>query len=323
MKFLGISIIIATWNGRGLLEKNLPSLFRVLGNYGGSSEVIVVDDAGTDDTETFLRECYPEVHYLRLPANVGNGQAMNEGARISQYEIIFFLDNDVTVTNDFLETLIPHFGDPDVFAAGSRAILAPEDLGPFQFPRVRFRFGIFWYYYESLPADWEDPVVVLFASAGHAAFRRSMFEELKGFDLLYGRFYLEDLDLCYRAWKKGWKSLTDPRSHVVHQAAGTIRRILSENQIKRRQWRNRFLFTWKNLHSPSLMVEHFLLTFPAVMVSPLLGKGVFTLGFLDALGHFGKAWQRRKEVLGEMVLSDHEVLDVLKPYQKGEGENVA
>ena len=178
----GVSIIIATWNGRGLLQKNLPVLFKALATYEGLSEVVVVDDAGTDDTERLLKDQFPNVRYHRLALNVGNGQAMNEGAKISRHEILYFLDNDVSVTEPFLKTLIPHFEDPSLFAVGSRSITSSEDPGPLQFPRVKFRFGIFWYYYETLPPIWGKSVSTLFASAGHGAFRRKMFEELEGFD---------------------------------------------------------------------------------------------------------------------------------------------
>ena len=323
MTLPGISVIIATWNGKGLLEKNLPALFKALENYQGVSEVIVVDDAGTDDTRSFLKNRHPAVRYFRLPVNVGNGQAMNEGAKVSRYEVLFFLDNDVTVTEDFLETLIPHFEDPKIFSAGSRSISSSQDPGPFQFPRVRFRWGIFWYYYETLPSQWERPVPALFASAGHAAFRRKMFEQLEGFDQLYGRFYLEDLDLCYRAWKRGWTSLIDPRSRVVHEAAGTIRKILSEEEIQRRQWRNRFLFTWKNIHSPSLILQHLVWTPVESLMLPFMGKKVFTLAFLEALGHAGRACQRRRWVKRQALLSDNEVLRKLGCYQENENRNAS
>ncbi len=315
MAFPGVSVIITTWNGKALLEKNLPSLFKALGAYAGLSEVVVVDDAGDDDTEIFLKSRYSQVRYLRLPVNIGNGQAMNEGAKISRYEIIYFLDNDVTVTEDFLEDLIPHFEDPLLFAVGSRSISSASDPGPFQVPRVRFRLGIFWYYYEALSPLEDKPVMTLFASAGHAAFRRDLFEALGGFDKLYGRFYLEDLDLGYRAWRRGWKSLIEPRSRVIHEAAGTIRKILSEKEIQRRQWRNRFLFTWKNIHSPSLTVQHLLLTPLAVFLLPLAGKAVFTLGFLDALPSLPKALRKRRIARQESLLTDLDVLAKIGPLE--------
>jgi GT2 family glycosyltransferase len=135
-----------------------------------------------------------------------------------------------------------------------------------------------------------------------------MFEELGGFDDLYGRFYLEDLDLCYRAWKRGWTCLIEPKSRVIHETAGTIGKILSEEEIQQRQWRNRFLFTWKNLHSRSLMTQHFLLTPLACAVLPFMKKKVFTLGFLEALRHFGEAWQKRKGARREARVSDKAVL---------------
>ena len=321
MKMTGISIVIATWNGKPLLEKNLPSLFKALENYKGPSEVIVVDDAGTDETDRFISKAYPQILFKKLPSNIGNGQTLNRGAEMAHQDILYFLDNDVEVTEDFLVPLMDHFEDPDLFSAGSRYILSPRHTGSFEVPRVNFRFGIFWYYYEALPPDSEKSVLALFASAGHSAFRRSMFEALGGFDDLYGRFYLEDLDLCYRAWKRGWTSLIDPRSRVIHETAGTIRKILSEREIQRRQWRNRFLFTWKNIHTPSLILEHLFLTPFASLVLPFMGKSVFTLGFLDALGYWDQAWQKRQQARREGLLSDREVLKRVGPYREGENKN--
>lgn len=315
----GVSIIIATWNGKTFLQKNLPPLFHALSCYDGPYEVIVVEDAGTDDTDRFISENYPQILFRRLQTNIGNGQALNRGAEMAHHEILYFLDNDVEVTSEFLTPVIRHFDDPFVFGVGSRSIERPsKPPGPLQLPRVKFRYGIFWYYYETLIQEADLPVPALFASAGHCAVSKEKFFSLGGFDPLYGRFYLEDLDLCYRAWKKGWKVMIEPESKVYHEAAGTIRKILSRREIERRQWRNRFLFTWKNIHTTCLLLQHVVFLPPELFFSPFFGKSSFSLGFLDALFHFKESLRKRTMAKKEALLSDCDVLEKVGPLSRYE-----
>ena len=69
------------------------------------------------------------------------------------------------------------------------------------------------------------PGPTLFASGGHSAYRRDRFLEMGGFDPLFAPFYWEDVDLCYRAWKRGWKILFEPRSAVLHDHQSTIGKV--------------------------------------------------------------------------------------------------
>ena len=312
----GVSIIIPTWNGKQLLARCLPPLLSAMPSFQGPWEIIVVDDAGTDDTGLFLGAKYPEVRYQKLPTNVGNGQALNHGAALARYELLFFLDNDVEVTPSFLDSLLPHFEDKDVFAVGCHAVERGNETGsPLFLPRVKMRYGIFWYYYETLPPDMQEPVPALFASAGHALFSRNKVDALGGFDELYGKYYLEDLDLCYRAWKKGWRSLVEARSKVYHEGAGTIGKVLTRRDIQRRQWRNRFLFTWKNIQDPSLLSRHLLFLIPELLLLPFLGKATFTQGFFDALPLLGSVPPKRRQAGDESILSDAEVLKRVGPFR--------
>jgi len=311
-----VSIIIATWNGKDYLKKYLPSLIAALSSYKGPWEIVVIDDAGEDDTEEFMRSQYPTIKYKKLPQNIGNGQALNRGAEVAKNEILYFLDNDVEVSKDFLDPLLGHFDDPKVFAVGSHSFeRPPASKGPLQLPRVKFRYGIFWYYYDESLRDSDEAVPVLFSSAGHCAVAKDKFFMLEGFDVLYGRFYLEDLDLCYRAWKKGWKVLVDPKSEVYHEAAGTISKILSRAQIQRRQWRNRFLFTWKNIHSFEWMLQHLIFLLPEILLLPFLGKLPFSLGLFDAIPHLKKSLGRREIAKKEATITDVEACREIGPIR--------
>lgn len=308
-------MIITSWNGRSLLERYLPTVMDALASYSGPWEVIVVDDAGSDDTDTWIAARYPKIRFERLSANVGNGQTMNRGAEMARHETLYFLDNDVAVSTGFLDPLLRHFEDPALFAVASRSIpRPPQPKGEFSVPRFKLKYGIFWYYYDTLPDAETRPISTLFATFAHCAVSRTKFFELGGFDTLYGRFYLEDLDICYRAWRKGWKVLADPRSEVHHETAGTIGKLLSRKQIERKLWGNRFLFTWKNVHAPAFWLQHLALLLPEVALLPFTGRLTFSLGFIDALPRLGEALRKRSLARAESRVTDADVLAHLGPF---------
>ena len=93
------------------------------------------------------------------------------------------------------------------------------------------------------------------AAADRAPSTARKFLELGGFDPLLAPFYLEDTDLGYMAWKRGWKVLYQPRSVVYHEHRGTIGKRFSEEQIQAVLKKNFLLFCWKNIHEwPRLAV---------------------------------------------------------------------
>ena len=84
------------------------------------------------------------------------------------------------------------------------------------------------------------------------------FLELGGFDDLLAPFYLEDTDLGYLAWKRGWKVLYQPGSMVFHEHRGTIGKRLRRGHKFRLLKKNFSLFWWKNIHEFPRLVSHFL-----------------------------------------------------------------
>ncbi len=306
----GISIIIPNWNGRRLLEKNLPFLAKALSLYSGSAETIVVDDGSTDGSSEFLLGSCPDVRVLSLTENKGFAYACNEGVKASKNEIIYLMNSDIRVQDNFIEPLIGHFKDDDVFAVSSVATPAsgPVSCDP-TMPRVKFKYGIFWYYYITVWKTGEPPAA-FFSSGGHSAFDKRKFVELGCFDDLYHPFYWEDADICYRAWKRGWKSLYEPESRVIHDHQSTIGANFKKEFIENINWRNRFLFTWKNLDTPSLWAQHlFFLPFELLFL-PLVGRGYFTKGFFSALKMLNKVIEKR-DTGGLKTLTDRQVLKIL------------
>ncbi|MBI5189862.1 MAG: glycosyltransferase family 2 protein [Nitrospirae bacterium] len=293
----GVSVIIPTWNGEPLLRRNLPALRSAMAGYVEPWEVIIVDDGGTDGTGAFVREEYPEFRLVSLKVNAGFGEACNTGVREARHGIVYLLNNDVEVRAGFLEPLVERLGMADAFAAGSVEV----DDGQYSLPRLRFSHGTFLHDYVLHDASDSSPAEVFFVSAGHAAYDRARFLELGGFDPLFRPYYWEDADICYRAWKMGWSSVYVPASAVTHWHGSTIGRM-DRSGVQRVHWRNRFLFTWKNLDSPALWLAHILALPFLLALMPLRGNAAYTAGFFMALGRIGEVKRKQGRLKDADVL---------------------
>jgi glycosyltransferase involved in cell wall biosynthesis len=117
----------------------------------------------------------------------------------------------------------------------------------------------------------EDLYPCFYGGGGSCAFDRRKFEELRGFDPLLRPFYLEDTDLGYLAWKRGWKVLYQPRSVVFHEHRGTIGKRFREDQIQSVLKKNYLLFAWKNIHEWRRLVSHLFFAWAGAILSLVFG----------------------------------------------------
>jgi len=321
-----VSIVIPNYNGKHLLEKNLQSVLAAAGSFG-SAEVIVVDDASSDGSVEWLNSVNcANLRICRLERNSGFAGACRAGASEANGEILYFLNTDIRTDADFLSHLVSHFNDPNIFAVASMAYDgAGENI-------VSARSGIKWKW--GMPdvdraarfdAQAASSSITLFASGGHSAYRKSMFFDMGCFDPLYSPFYWEDVDLGYRAWKRGWKIVFEPKSVVYHDHQGTIGKIFRLRVLSIMR-RNRFLFTWKNISDPTLLIRHVLALPFFLVIATLAGRRGVASGFFMALMSLPAVISaRRKRELEPRVLKDHDIsilfdniVDVFCPPRAGE-----
>lgn len=307
---IDVSIIIPNFNGRKLLKENLPILFSRLAAsaFSKSCEIIVVDDGSSDDSTAFMQENFPQIKLIALDKNYGFSYACDMGAKEAVGRIIYFLNTDIKVCEGFLEPLIPHFDKDDTFTVSSAEILVADraELEKEIFiPLVKFKWGVFWYWYECVPNEAGYSCEAFCVSAGHSAYDRKKFLELNGFDDIFRPFYAEDGDISWRAWKMGWKSLYEPKSRVQHICQGTIGKHYTNPDILRIHWKNRFLMTWKNLDSGFLLLKHFIFVIPVSLLCLVAGRSEFVAGFYSALKQLPELIKSRKrDRITVSVLSD-------------------
>jgi GT2 family glycosyltransferase/glycosyltransferase involved in cell wall biosynthesis len=266
-----VSIVLPNWNGRDLLEKFLPSVVAAA-RTNPANEIIVVDNGSTDGSADFLREQFPAVRLLALDRNLGFGGGSNAGFHAATNDIVVLLNTDMRVEPDFLAPLVAGFSDERVFAVSCQIFLSDpartrEETG---LTEARWREGAL-----RVRHRLDDSITGLYpcfyAGGGSSAFDRRKFLELGGFDPLLAPFYLEDTDLGYLAWKRGWKVLYQPRSIVYHEHRGTIGRHFSPAYIQAVYKKNFLLFAWKNIHEPRKTAAHFAFAFSDVALSALFG----------------------------------------------------
>src|SRR5258706_504275 len=265
------TVVIPNWNGRDLLAKYLPSVVEALSG-SPDNEIIVVENASTDGSAEFLREHFPSVKVLALDRNLGFGGGSNAGFREARNDVVVLLNSDMRVQPDFLEPLLQPFHDEKVFAVACQIYFTDP-------AKVREETGLTQGWWENgglRVRHRDDPAIAdaypcFYGGGGSCAFDRRKFLELGGFDELLRPFYLEDTDLGYLAWKRGWKVLYQPRSVVFHEHRGTIGGRFSQAQIDRVLKKNFILFCWKNIHDWPRLWSHFVFTFAGAILSLVFG----------------------------------------------------
>ena len=302
------SLVIPNWNGRDLLERFVPSWVAAISNHPGS-EILVVDNGSTDGSAEWLRANHPEIHVLALEKNLGFGGGSNAGFRAAKNEIVVLLNSDMRVEPDFLEPLLEGFADETVFAVSCQIFLGDKT-------KRREETGLTqaWWKDGGLRVTHrEDPAVDIpfpcfYGGGGSCAFDRARLLSLGGFDELLAPFYLEDTDLGYLAWKRGWKVLYQPASIVHHEHRGTIGKNFSNEYIQSVLQKNFILFTWKNIHDWRLLCSHFFFAFVSVVAGRTTGRGV-----LRAFGQLPGAARSRWRALSFAMISDTEAFRRTQP----------
>ena len=265
------SVVIPNWNGKDLLAKYLPSVVEALAG-NPENEIVVVDNGSTDGSADFVRTAFPHVKLIALPRNLGFGCGSNAGIRAARNDIVVLLNSDMRVAPGFLAPLLEGFRDPQVFSVACQIFFADTN-------KVREETGLTqgWWQDGGLRVRHRiDPAIddlfpCFYGGGGSCAFDRRKFLELGGFDPLLHPFYLEDTDLGYLAWKRGWKVLYQPRSAVYHEHRGTIGKVFSEERIQAVLKKNYVLFCWKNIHEWPRLASHFFFSWTGALLSVIFG----------------------------------------------------
>lgn len=221
---LRTSIVLLCYNEIELTFQCLRSLLREVAL--DHTEIIVVDNASSDETKRVLSYFGAAIRTIHLDANVGCVGGYNEGARAARGEYLVFLNNDTVVLPGWLESLVETADkDPQAGAVGSMFIYPDWTL--------QEAGGIIWRSGEAFPygrgKSPEDPRFnfsreVDYCASASLLIRRDLFERLGGFDARYAPISYEDADICCGVRSLGYKVIYQPGSRILHVEGATAGR---------------------------------------------------------------------------------------------------
>jgi len=252
-----ISIIIANYNRKDLLRQCLDS---VRGQSFQDIETIVVDNASTDGSVEMVAMHYPDINLIRNTANLLFCKAQNQGIDVSKGNFILCLNSDCVLDKDYLKQAISAIGLDTAIGMVSGKILRMDKktLDSTGLFLGRNRKPVERGYGKIDKGQYEEPRYVFGVSGACAFLRRSMLKNIRDkygyFDERFGMYY-EDLDLCWRAQRKDWKTYYTPKAiayHIrggttlIHKCRGALRLPYICEGLKKMYVRNRYLCMRKN-----------------------------------------------------------------------------
>jgi GT2 family glycosyltransferase len=266
-----ISVVIPNYNGKNLLEKNVPFVFQALkSSHITDFEIIISDDASIDDSVAFVKNNYPSIILIESAVNVGFGGNCNRAILKATKELVFLLNSDVQLTEGYFIHLVDYFNNPNCF--GVMGSIWDESLTQLQdaakYPSYTFAKinGATNFKFENKEAS----SVTFFLSGANALINREKILQLNGFEEAFNPYYFEDLDLGIRAWKYGFQCFYEPKATCIHPLSSTIKQEPSD-KVKTIVERNRILIHYFHLPANDWLFYQLKVTFKAYFKA-LLGK---------------------------------------------------
>ena len=254
---VGVTVVIPSRNGKHLLETLLPGLVRELA--GIPSEIRVVDNGSDEGTALWLESNYPTVLVDAVAEPLSFAAAVNRGCRAARYSHVCLLNNDMVLEPGFFTPLLGAFEKvPDLFCATAQ-ILFPasarrEETGKAVWTRERHAkdFPIRC----DLPIEGEDLSYVLYGSGGCSMYDTAKLRAVGWVGEVFEPAYVEDLDVGYRGWQRGWPTVFVAGAKVTHFHRSTTKRYFSPEQIQFAVERNYLRFLARSVAEPEAFQRH-------------------------------------------------------------------
>jgi GT2 family glycosyltransferase len=298
-----VDLAILNFNGRKHLEFLLPTALAEAGRYLGSCRVVVVDNHSEQAELDWIGSQFPEVVVWRAPRN-DFLFSYNEFAKASKADVLLLLNNDLKLCPDFIAPLLRYFAEPDVFAVGATS----RDWDDREFTcgpsKLKYSRGFYDWRFDAASQKRQH---TFFASGGFMAVDRAKFLELGGFDRLFHPAYCEDVDLCLRAWRRGWPCIFEPQSIVLHRETGSWTGA-GKRRVDRMQLRNALLLQWTSLPMDKQRLQRWTQVLKLMCGTLLSGSGDWTLTYLRAL----RCWLSARSSLQAEPLDQAELRQIME-----------
>ncbi len=246
-----VAIVILNWNGKKFLGQFLPA---VLQSTYSNKIIVLADNASTDDSVNFVQQSFPSVKIIRNETNGGFAKGYNTALKQVEADYYVLLNSDVEVEANWIEPVIKLMDADPLIAACQPKILAYDNkksfeyagaaggwIDSFGYPFTRGRV------FDTCEMDngQYDSVQACFWATGAAMFvKAGLYHEIGGLDE-YFFAHQEEIDLCWRLQRRGYKIFVQPASVVYHVGGGTLPK--GNNRKTFLNFRNNLVMLWKNL----------------------------------------------------------------------------
>jgi len=252
------AIVILNWNGAKYLQEFLPILINNTTQSG--TDIIVADNASTDDSILILEEKFPQIRTITFDKNYGFASGYNKALAQIEADYYVLLNSDVEVTPNWLEPLVAYMDEHEDVAACQPKILSYQQrthfehagaaggfIDRFGFPYCRGRvLGVT----EEDKGQYDSILDVFWATGACFLIRSKLFWKVGGLDDDFFA-HMEEIDICWRLKSRSYRIVCIPESSVFHVGGGTLN---VENSYKTYlNFRNNLLMLYKNL--PTKILE--------------------------------------------------------------------
>lgn len=327
------AVVILNYNGRHFLEKFLPGVLA----HSGQAQIVVADNASTDDSVAWLNSHYPQqVHVIAMPQNTGFAQGYNVALNTLRQQqqdpatalpqpikYYMLLNSDVEVTPGWLDPLEAFLAQNTGAGACQPTIRAWHQKDQFEYAGAAGGFidalgypfcrGRLFNSLEGDQGQYNQPLRVFWATGACMLIRAELFHDLGGFDKDFFA-HMEEIDLCWRMNRAGHEAWCLPQSHVFHVGGGTLNKTSPRKTYL--NFRNGLSMMLKNMPWSQLWYKipvRLVLDGVAGLAFLVLEGPQHTLAIIKAHFHFYALWRKnmrkRKGIKWpKRVMNRHEVI---------------
>lgn len=224
-----VAVVILNYNGRRFLERFLPT---VVGRTNPDmAEIIVADNASTDDSVAFMREHFPNVRLIENGSNGGFSMGYNLALQQIEAQYYVLLNSDIEVTEGWLNPVVSMMDSDPTIAACQPKILSYHEKEKFEYAGACGGFidkygypfcrGRVFQHLETDEGQYDTPVEVFWATGACMFVRADLYHKIGGLDDSFFA-HMEEIDLCWRLKNEGFRVFCCPQSVVYHIGGGTL-----------------------------------------------------------------------------------------------------
>jgi len=256
-----VAIVILNYNGKSFLNTFLPSVVE----HSAEHEIIIADNASTDDSVAFLNSNYPKVRIIGLSKNWGFAEGYNAALKQIKADYYVLLNSDVEVTPHWINPII------DIMQSNTKIAACQPKIKDFK-RKTYFEYAgaaggyIDWLGYpfcrgrifdtcEEDTGQYDDTKEIFWATGACMFVRADVFHQAGGFDSQFFA-HMEEIDICWRIKNLGYQIYYCPTSVVYHVGGGTLHKSNPRKTFL--NYRNGLAMLYKNLPSDKLFSTIFL-----------------------------------------------------------------